>query len=124
MCGKIIKYDFYQTLPIYFNFKILSFNSSTFLFKTLIKTLQDYKEALLACDKAVEIDSSNAKGFYRRAQAQIGLQQFDLAIQDLKKAQVMELGNKSIADEIIKVEAEIKKNKNSEKAKYSKMFKS
>ena len=83
--------------------------------------MQAYKEALLACNKAIEIDSSNAKGFYRRAQAQLGLQLFDLAIQDLEKAQEIEPGNNAIADEIIKVK-EKKKIKESERAKYSKMF--
>ncbi|KAF5280939.1 hypothetical protein FQR65_LT14926 [Abscondita terminalis] len=45
-----------------------------------------YQDANLYCDQALTIDTENGKAFYRRAQARIGLKDYDKALVDLKTA--------------------------------------
>ncbi|CAL9122294.1 unnamed protein product [Musa textilis] len=48
--------------------------------------LKDYKQAEKLCTKVLDIDSTNVKALYRRAQAYMHLCDLDLAEQDIKKA--------------------------------------
>jgi len=46
----------------------------------------DYKQTLINCSKALDIDDKNVKAFYFRAQANTKLHNYDEAIQDIKDA--------------------------------------
>ncbi|KAG2313631.1 hypothetical protein Bca52824_025188 [Brassica carinata] len=48
--------------------------------------LKDYKQAEKLCTKVLELESTNVKDLYRRAQAYMELPDSDLAEFDLKKA--------------------------------------
>ncbi|XP_012373350.1 peptidyl-prolyl cis-trans isomerase D [Octodon degus] len=71
---------------------------------------------------ALEIDPSNTKALYRRAQGWQGLKEYDQALADLKKAQEIAPEDKAIQAELLKVKQKIKAQKDKEKAVYAKMF--
>ncbi|OVA08660.1 Peptidyl-prolyl cis-trans isomerase [Macleaya cordata] len=58
--------------------------------------LKDYKEAVKLCTKVLEIESTNVKALYRRAQAYIQLVDFDLAELDIKKALEIDPNNRDV----------------------------
>lgn len=53
--------------------------------------------AIKNCADALEIEPNNVKAFYRRSQAYAKLKEYELAIDDLKKAAELDPGNRSIA---------------------------
>jgi hypothetical protein len=55
------------------------------------------------------MDPDNVKGLYQRAHAQMGLQKSNLALQDLRRAQLLDPGNEDVADLISKAEKEEEK---------------
>ena len=63
------------------------------------------------------------KALYRRAQARLGRQDFELALEDLAQAKEIEPSDKSVAAEIAKVKKAQLQYKEKEKNIYSKMFK-
>ncbi len=71
----------------------------------------------------LEIEPNNVKALFRRAQARLGLQDFDLAIQDLAKVKEIEPNDKGVASELAKVKKAQLQYKEKEKSIYSKMFK-
>ncbi|KAH0505139.1 Peptidyl-prolyl cis-trans isomerase D [Microtus ochrogaster] len=71
---------------------------------------------------ALEMDPSNTKALYRKAQGWQGLKEYDQALADLKKAQEIAPGDKAIQAELLKVKQMIKAEKDKEKAVYAKMF--
>merc|ERR1711907_356139 len=56
--------------------------------------LEDYVEAKNACNKVLEDDSLNVKALYRRAQAEHGLKNFDVCMQQCKR--VLEVDAKNV----------------------------
>ncbi|GJN21089.1 hypothetical protein PR202_gb08537 [Eleusine coracana subsp. coracana] len=58
--------------------------------------LKDYKEAKELCTEVLELDSTNVKAFYRRAQAYIGLVDLDLAEEDIKRALEIDPENRDV----------------------------
>lgn len=58
--------------------------------------LKDYKEAQKLCTKVLELDSTNVKALYRRAQAYIQLADLDLAELDIKKALELDPNNRDV----------------------------
>ncbi|KAI4365764.1 hypothetical protein MLD38_021722 [Melastoma candidum] len=68
--------------------------------------LKDYKEAEKLCTKVLELESTNVKALYRRAQAYIQLTDFDLAEFDIKKALEIDPDNRDV-----KVEYKVLKEK-------------
>ncbi|GMJ08993.1 rotamase FKBP 1, FK506 BINDING PROTEIN 62 [Hibiscus trionum] len=84
--------------------------------------LKDYKEAEKLCTKVLELESSNVKALYRRAQAYIHLADLDLAEFDIKKALELDPDNREIKMEY-KVLKEKMKEYNKKEAKfYGNMF--
>ena len=71
----------------------------------------------------LEIEPNNVKALFRRAQARIGRQDFELAIQDLLKVKEIEPNDKGVALELAKVKKAQQQYKEKEKSLYSKMFK-
>lgn len=74
------------------------------------------------CSRALSIDPSSVKGFFRRARAQISLNEFEKARDDLVMAQSLEPNNTAVSKLLASVKAAMKK-KDGELAKsMSKMF--
>ncbi|KAM9677441.1 peptidyl-prolyl cis-trans isomerase D isoform 2-T2 [Trichechus inunguis] len=84
--------------------------------------MSDWQGAIDSCVEALEIDPSNTKALYRRAQGWQGLKEYDQALADLKKAQEIAPEDKAIQAELLKVKQKIKAQKDKEKAAYAKMF--
>jgi len=58
--------------------------------------LKDYKEAKELCTEVLELDSTNVKALYRRAQAHTYLVDLDLAEADIKKALEIDPDNRDV----------------------------
>ncbi|XP_037531078.1 peptidyl-prolyl cis-trans isomerase D [Nematolebias whitei] len=84
--------------------------------------LQLWQEALDSCNEALELNQSNAKALFRRAQAWQGLKEYNNAMTDLKKAQEVAPEDKAINNELKKVHHKIQEEKEREKKIYAKMF--
>ena len=56
--------------------------------------LKDYKEAEKLCTKVLELESTNVKALYRRAQAYMNMADLDLAEIDIKKALEIDPANR------------------------------
>ncbi|XP_039021921.1 peptidyl-prolyl cis-trans isomerase FKBP62-like [Hibiscus syriacus] len=84
--------------------------------------LKDYKQADKLCTKVLELESTNVKALYRRAQAYIQLADLDLAEFDIKKALEHDPNNREVKLEY-KVLKEKMKEYNKKEAKfYGNMF--
>lgn len=81
-----------------------------------------WQEAIESCDEALEINQTNTKALFRRAQAWQGLKEFNKAMIDLKKAQEIAPDDKAIGNEMVKVKQQVKEEKEKEKKIYAKMF--
>ncbi|KAG2483840.1 hypothetical protein HYH03_017296, partial [Edaphochlamys debaryana] len=84
---------------------------------------QHWKDALRQCNNVLELDSQNVKALYRRAQANMGLQDLFEAEQDLKKATYAEPNNADVAALTRKLKLAQKEQNKKEASMYSKMFK-
>ncbi|GCC34061.1 hypothetical protein chiPu_0012534 [Chiloscyllium punctatum] len=84
--------------------------------------LSDWDAAIESCDEALEMNQSNTKALYRRAQAWQAKKDYDQALDDLKKAQDITPEDKAISNEILRVKQKKKEIKEKEKATYAKMF--
>ncbi|CAG2060708.1 unnamed protein product [Timema podura] len=82
-----------------------------------------FREALYLCDKGLLIDGKCAKAFYRRGQARIGLNDYEMALKDLKTALLLVPNNKSIKLEIISLRNRMRNYLLLEKARFEKMLK-
>uniref|UniRef100_UPI00398F1F87 peptidyl-prolyl cis-trans isomerase D n=1 Tax=Pristiophorus japonicus TaxID=55135 RepID=UPI00398F1F87 len=82
----------------------------------------DWTAAIESCDEALDINQSNTKALYRRAQAWQAKKDYSQALIDLKKAQEITPEDKAINSEILRVKQKIKEQKEKEKATYAKMF--
>ncbi|CAL5058213.1 unnamed protein product [Urochloa decumbens] len=58
--------------------------------------LKDYKEAKELCTEVLELDNTNVKALYRRAQAYTSLVELDLAEADIKKALEIDPDNRDV----------------------------
>ncbi|KAM9381848.1 peptidyl-prolyl cis-trans isomerase D [Phaethornis superciliosus] len=84
--------------------------------------LLDWQGAIESCSEALEIDPTNTKALYRRAQGWQGVKDLDQALADLKKAHEIAPEDKAIQTETLKIKQKIKAQKEKEKAAYAKMF--
>ncbi|KAM5191336.1 peptidyl-prolyl cis-trans isomerase D [Mantella aurantiaca] len=84
--------------------------------------MSDFRAAIESCNEALEIDPSNTKALYRRAQGWQGLKDYEQALEDLKKAHELTPEDKAISSEILRVKHRIKEQKEKERAVYAKMF--
>ncbi|CAL0304550.1 unnamed protein product [Lupinus luteus] len=84
--------------------------------------LKEYKEAETLCTKVLELESTNVKALYRRAQAHMQLADLDLAEFDIKKALEIDPNNRDVKVEY-KTLKEKQKEYNKKEAKfYGNMF--
>ncbi|ESO01900.1 hypothetical protein HELRODRAFT_161093 [Helobdella robusta] len=79
---------------------------------------QAYSEVVSHCNEAFNLDATNVKGLYRRAQAYLALHEYNMAKLDLIVALKHEPENKALTNLIKTVDLNIKK----EKQLYQKMF--
>ncbi|RVE67671.1 hypothetical protein OJAV_G00105420 [Oryzias javanicus] len=84
--------------------------------------MQLWQEAVDSCGEALELNQSNPKALFRRAQAWQGLKENGKAMADLKKAQGVAPEDKAITNEMKKVHQKIQEEKEREKKIYAKMF--
>lgn len=84
--------------------------------------LKLWQEVIASCDEALQLNQTNTKALFRRAQAWQGLNEFNKAMIDLKKAQEIAPGDKAIGNEMLKVKQQVKEEKEKEKKIYAKMF--
>uniref|UniRef100_H3D679 Peptidyl-prolyl cis-trans isomerase D n=1 Tax=Tetraodon nigroviridis TaxID=99883 RepID=H3D679_TETNG len=84
--------------------------------------LQLWQDALDSCNQALELNKTNTKALFRRAQAWQGLKEYSQAMVDLKKAQAISPEDKAIGNEMKRVQLKIQEEKEKEKKIYAKMF--
>lgn len=84
--------------------------------------MQLWQDALDSCNEALELNQTNTKALFRRAQAWQGLKEYSKALVDLKKAQGIAPEDKAIGNEMKRVHLKIQEEKEKEKKIYAKMF--
>ncbi|KAJ1696961.1 hypothetical protein LUZ63_005473 [Rhynchospora breviuscula] len=84
--------------------------------------LRDYKEAQKLCTKVLEMESTNVKALYRRAQAYIQLADFDLAELDIKKALELDPNNRDVKAEYKVLKEKVKEYNKRDAKFYGNMF--
>nr|CAD7430576.1 unnamed protein product [Timema monikensis] len=98
-----------------------------FSIKNYTDANRKYKKAIRYIDcsraKGLLIDSKCAKAFYRRGQARIGLNDYEMALKDLKTALLLVPNNKSIKLEIISLRNRMRNYLLLEKVRFEKMLK-
>ncbi|XP_076282843.1 cyclophilin 40 isoform X2 [Lasioglossum baleicum] len=82
-----------------------------------------HREALKLCTEVLQIDKNNSKALFRRSQAYMGLNEYDLGLRDLKQALQGSPNNKDILAEIEKVKKVMNSYLVLEKASCQRMFK-
>mmetsp|Transcript_82617 Transcript_82617/g.96610 ORF Transcript_82617/g.96610 Transcript_82617/m.96610 type:complete len:466 (+) Transcript_82617:49-1446(+) len=81
-----------------------------------------FKKAVEHADSILGVDPQNVKALYRRAQANMGLAEYDLAKTDLKNALQAEPDNQDVKNELKIVEAKVREAEKKEKSMFNKMF--
>ncbi|CAK9158034.1 unnamed protein product [Ilex paraguariensis] len=84
--------------------------------------LKDYKEAGKLCTKVLEIESTNVKALYRRAQAYMNLADLDLAELDIKKALEIDPNNRDVKQEYKALKEKVKEYNKKDAKFYGNMF--
>lgn len=84
--------------------------------------LKDYKQAEKLCTKVLELESTNVKALYRRAQAYIQLADFDLAEFDIKKALEIDPNNRDVKLEYKTLKEKVKEINKKDAKFYGNMF--
>lgn len=84
--------------------------------------LKDYKQAEKLCTKVLDLDSSNVKALYRRAQAYIQMADLDLAEFDIKKALEIDPDNRDVKLEYKALKEKVKEYNKKEAKFYGNMF--
>ncbi|XP_043253431.1 peptidyl-prolyl cis-trans isomerase D [Colletes gigas] len=82
-----------------------------------------HREALRLCAEVLQFDKNNNKALFRRSQAYMGLNEYDLGLRDLKQALLVSPNNKDILMEIEKVKKVMNSYLAIEKASCQRMFK-
>ncbi|KAD4584380.1 hypothetical protein R6Q59_036772 [Mikania micrantha] len=84
--------------------------------------LKEYKQAEKLCTKVLELESTNVKALYRRAQAYINVADLDLAELDIKKALEIDPNNKDVKLEYKVLKEKIKEYNKKDAKFYGNMF--
>ncbi|GKV34069.1 hypothetical protein SLEP1_g42490 [Rubroshorea leprosula] len=84
--------------------------------------LKDHKQAEKLCTKVLDLESTNVKALYRRAQAYIQLADLDLAEFDIKKALEIDPDNREVKLEYKILKEKIKEYNKKEAKFYGNMF--
>ncbi|MCH94830.1 peptidyl-prolyl cis-trans isomerase FKBP62-like, partial [Trifolium medium] len=84
--------------------------------------LKEYKDAEKLCTKVLDIESTNVKALYRRAQASIQLTDLDLAEIDIKKALEVDPDNREVKLEYRNLKEKVKEYNKKQAKFYGNMF--
>nr|AFK48961.1 unknown [Medicago truncatula] len=84
--------------------------------------LKEYKDAEKLCTKVLDIESTNVKALYRRAQASMQLTDLDLAEIDIKKALEVDPDNREVKLEYKNLKQMVKEYNNKQAKFYGNMF--
>uniref|UniRef100_G1LDV1 peptidylprolyl isomerase n=1 Tax=Ailuropoda melanoleuca TaxID=9646 RepID=G1LDV1_AILME len=84
--------------------------------------LQAFSAAIESCNKALELDSNNEKGLFRRGEAHLAVNDFDLARADFQKVLQLYPSNKAAKAQLAVCQQRIRKQLAREKKLYANMF--
>ena len=84
--------------------------------------LKNYHDVCTTCQCALKLDPKNLKAVYRRGLAHIELKNYELALEDLKKAHQIIPENKAILDAFERAKSYLMDHRKKEKSAYSKLF--
>lgn len=70
---------------------------------------QRYEDVIKICTKAILIDKTNPKAFFRRGQAHMALQDYELAMDDFKAGLKLEPSSRPLQEQLRILQARIKK---------------
>lgn len=84
--------------------------------------LQAFSAAIESCNKALELDSNNEKGLFRRGEAHLAVNDFDLARADFQKVLQLYPNNKAAKAQLAVCHQRIRKQIAREKKLYANMF--
>ncbi|XP_040834673.1 peptidyl-prolyl cis-trans isomerase FKBP4 isoform X3 [Ochotona curzoniae] len=84
--------------------------------------LQAFPAAIENCNKALEMDSSNEKGLFRRGEAHLAVNDFDLARADFQKVLQLYPSNRAAKAQLAVCQQRIRKQLAREKKLYANMF--
>uniref|UniRef100_A0A8C8T1L7 peptidylprolyl isomerase n=1 Tax=Peromyscus maniculatus bairdii TaxID=230844 RepID=A0A8C8T1L7_PERMB len=85
--------------------------------------LREYNKAVECCDKALGLDSANEKGFYRRGDAQLLMNEFESARGDFEKVLEVNPQNKAARLQISVCQKKAKEHNERDRKVYANMFK-
>ncbi|XP_051134671.1 peptidyl-prolyl cis-trans isomerase FKBP62-like [Andrographis paniculata] len=84
--------------------------------------LKEYKQAEKLCSKVLELESTNVKALYRRAQAYMNMADLDLAELDIKKALEIDPDNREVKAEYKTLKEKVKEYNKKDAKFYGNMF--
>ncbi|XP_037702964.1 peptidyl-prolyl cis-trans isomerase FKBP4 isoform X2 [Choloepus didactylus] len=84
--------------------------------------LQAFSAAVESCNKALELDSNNEKGLFRRGEAHLAVNDFDLARADFQKVLQLYPSNKAAKAQLVVCQQRTRKQLAREKKLYANMF--
>jgi len=84
--------------------------------------VNDWMEARNLCDKVVEEDDKCIKGYFRRGEALVALNEHALAMTDFEKVLELDADNKAAKNKVAMCVRQIKANKQKEKKTFANMF--
>ncbi|XP_051890941.1 peptidyl-prolyl cis-trans isomerase FKBP5-like isoform X1 [Pristis pectinata] len=84
--------------------------------------LNEFLKAMESCDKALEIDRVNEKALYRRGEARLSVNEFDLAKADFQKVLQVNPDNKAAKTQLVMCRKRMKEHHERNKKIYANMF--
>uniref|UniRef100_A0A2R8Z9Y0 peptidylprolyl isomerase n=2 Tax=Pan paniscus TaxID=9597 RepID=A0A2R8Z9Y0_PANPA len=84
--------------------------------------LQAFSAAIESCNKALELDSNNEKGLFRRGEAHLAVNDFELARADFQKVLQLYPNNKAAKTQLAVCQQRIRRQLAREKKLYANMF--
>jgi peptidyl-prolyl isomerase D len=84
--------------------------------------LEEFNDLKYSCNAAIKLDPMNIKAYYRRGIANLQLNNFEMALDDLKLANSYQPSNKAILREFERAKKCLLDYRATEKVKYKKMF--
>jgi peptidyl-prolyl isomerase D len=84
--------------------------------------LGNFEDVCGACNSALAIDVNNSKALFRRGQAHAELKNYELALEDLKRAHHLVPDNKFILSEFDRIKKYLMEYRQIEKKNYMKLF--
>ncbi|KAL7976416.1 hypothetical protein Chor_015480 [Crotalus horridus] len=84
--------------------------------------LKEYSQVLENCNKALELDCNNEKGLFRRGEARLAINDFELARADFQKVLQLYPSNKAAKVQLTMCQQKIREQHEREKKMYANMF--